>query len=225
MKILLVEDEIQLTKSLKKILEHNNYIVDIVHDGIQSLDFVKTYEYDIIILDVMLPSLNGISVLQEIRKINSNVKIIMLTANGQIEDKVNALDLGADDYLTKPFSSQELLARIRSLLRRQKNITTNLIQFGDITLNKNNYSISNYNNEFVLGKKEYQIFLLLLQNKNSVVTYDILFNKVWSSDDFVTDGVIWTYISYLRKKLNIMNSNVQIKVLRGIGYSLVNDDD
>ncbi len=220
MRILLVEDEIQLAKSLKKILEHNKYSVDLVHDGLESLSFITTYDYDIIILDIMLPGVDGISVLQEIRNSNLNVKVIMLTAKSQVDDKVLALDLGADDYLTKPFSSSELLARIRTLLRRKNTIINNNLFFGDITLDTDTYKLQNNQGEFILGKKEYQILHLLLENKNNIISHDTLFNKVWNSESDVTDGVIWTYISYLRKKLRILNSNVNIKASRGIGYSL-----
>lgn len=225
MRILLVEDEIELAKSLKKILEHNKYSVDIVHDGLESLSYITSYNYDVIVLDIMLPGIDGITILKEIRNNNLNVKVIMLTAKELVEDKVLALDLGADDYLTKPFSSSELLARIRSLLRRKNTNIINNLTYGDIILDEDTYTMKNNKGEFILGKKEYQIIKLLLENKNNIISHDVLFNKVWNSESDVTDGVIWTYISYLRKKLRLLNSTVSIKANRGIGYSLETQDD
>ncbi|MFI3251922.1 MAG: response regulator transcription factor [bacterium] len=219
MHILLVEDELHLAKSLKKILEHHNYTVDMVHNGLEVLPFVKTYCFDVIILDVMLPGLDGVNVLKQIREINTNVKIIMLTAKDLIEDKVCALDGGADDYMTKPFSSSELLARIRVCLRR-KDSQIDSTSFGDLTLENNTYKLINSNGEFVLGKKEYQIMELLLENKTNIIEHHTLFDKVWNCESDVTDGVLWTYISYLRKKLRLLNSNVSIKATRGVGYKL-----
>ncbi len=219
MRILLVEDEIQLAKSLKKILEHNNYTVDLVHNGLDVLSYITTYSYDIILLDIMLPGMNGVNVLTEIRKKNVNVKIIMLTAKDLIDDKVQALDLGADDYMTKPFSSTELLARLRTQLRRKDSISSSY-SFGDLNLDITTYTLKNTNGEFVLGKKEFQIMQVLIENKNQIIAHNILFDKVWNSESDVTDGVLWTYISYLRKKLRLIHSNVSIKATRGIGYSL-----
>lgn len=220
MRILLVEDEVSLAKSLKKILEHNKYSVDLVHNGLEVISFINTYLYDIVILDVMLPGLDGVNVLKEIRKINSNIKIIMLTAKDLIEDKVYALDQGADDYMTKPFSSTELLARIRSLLRRKESITSSNYVFDDLCLDLDKYLLRNKSGEFLLGKKEFQIMKLLFENKTNIISHNTLFNKVWDSEADVTDGVLWTYISYLRKKLRLLNSNVSIKATRSIGYSL-----
>ncbi len=220
MRILLVEDELELAKSLKKILEHNKYNVDHISNGLDVLNFVETYNYDIILLDVMLPGLDGVNVLKQIREFNLNVKIIMLTAKTLVDDKVYALDLGADDYITKPFSSSELLARIRSQLRRKDNIIVNNYIYHDIELDIDNYVLKNKKNEFILGNKEFQIMKLLLENKNQVLSHNVLFNKVWDSDSDITDGVLWTYISYLRKKLRLLDSVVNIKSVRGLGYSL-----
>ncbi|MFI3329615.1 MAG: response regulator transcription factor [bacterium] len=219
MRILLVEDEVQLAKSLKKILEHSKYNVDLVHDGLESLDYIQTYQYDLILLDVMLPSLDGINILKKIRENNLDVKIIMLTAKNLLDDKVNALDLGADDYITKPFASSELLARIRTQLRRKDVILNNYV-FSDLTLELDTYTIKNNNGEFILGKKEFLIMKLLIENKNKIISQDILFEKIWNCDGDASDTVLWTYISYLRKKLRLLNSNATIKVSRGLGYIL-----
>lgn len=219
MRILLVEDEIQLAKSLKNILEHNNYVVDMVHNGLDSISYVKTYSYDVIILDIMLPGLDGMSVLKEIRQINLNVKIVMLTAKILVDDKVHALDLGADDYLTKPFATSELLARIRSVSRRKETIVNEYV-INDITLDCDTYTLKNANGQFVLGKKEFLLMKILIENKSNILSHNILFEKIWNSDSDVSDQVLWTYISYLRKKLRILNSTVSIKASRGIGYSL-----
>lgn len=220
MRILLVEDEIQLAKSLKKILEHNNYTVDMIHNGLDVISFITTYNYDIILLDVMLPGLDGVSALKKIREINSFVKIIMLTAKDLVSDKVLSLDLGADDYITKPFSSTELLARIRSSLRRKDTTISTDYFFEDISLDIKTCVLKNKNGEFQLGKKEFKIMKLLLENKNQILSQEILFNYVWDSESSITDGVLWTYISYLRKKLRVLDSKVSIKASRGIGYSL-----
>ncbi len=225
MRILLVEDEVSLAKSLKKILEHHNYNVDMVHNGLEVLDYIKTYSYDIVILDIMLPGIDGVNVLRQIREINLNIKIIMLTAKDLTEDKVYALDLGADDYMTKPFSSSELLARIRTLLRRKDSVIVNEYKFEDITLDIDNYILSSSSNQFELGKKEYQIMKLLLESKTNIISHNVLFDKVWDSESDVTDSVLWTYISYLRKKLKLLNSKVIIKAARGIGYSLEVSND
>lgn len=219
MRVLLVEDEIQLAKSLKKILEHDKYTVDLVHNGSDVFSYITTYSYDIILLDIMLPGMNGIDILKQIRSVNLDVKIIMLTAKTLVENKIEALDLGADDYLTKPFSSAELLARMRSLSRRTQ-IVINELQFEDIILDSSTYCLKNNNNEFILGKKEYQIMKLLLENKNKILSHQILFDKIWDCESDITEGVLWTYISYLRKKLRLLNSKVSIKATRGIGYSL-----
>lgn len=219
MRLLLVEDEIELAKSLKKILEHSNYTVDLVHDGNNAISYSSTYNYDVIILDVMLPGIDGINVLKKIREFNLNVKIIMLTAKDLVSDKITALDLGADDYLTKPFASIELLARIRSLLRR-KDIIINNFSFEDISLDIDKNLLKCNNNEFLLGKKEFKIMRILIENKNQIISHDTLFDKVWNSENDVNDSIIWTYISYLRKKLRLLNSKVTIKAVRGIGYSL-----
>ncbi len=219
MRILLVEDEIELARSLKKILEHNKYNIDLVHDGLESISFIETYQYDLIILDVMLPNLDGINILKRIRESNLDVKVIMLTAKSQVENKVEALDLGADDYITKPFASSELLARIRSQLRR-KDVILNNYTYGDITLLLDTYTLQNNNGEFLLGKKEFLLLKILIENKNQILTQEILFDKIWDSDSDVTEGVLWTYISYLRKKLRLLNSNVSIKSSRGVGYYL-----
>lgn len=219
MRLLLVEDEVQLAKSLKKILEHNKYNVDLVHDGLESLNFIETYKYDLILLDVMLPTLDGVNILRKIREFDLEVKVIMLTAKNSTNDKVNALDIGADDYITKPFASTELLARIRTQLRR-KQVIINNYSFGDITLELDTCTLRNVSGEFILGKKEFLLLKLLIENKNQIISQDFLFNKIWDSESFVTENVLWTYISYIRKKLKLLKSNVSIKTTRGIGYSL-----
>ncbi len=224
MKVLLVEDEVQLAKNLQIILEHHNYNVDIVHDGQIALDYYNTYDYDLIILDIMLPSLNGIEVLTRIRSLNKDIRIIMLSAKSLVEDKVKCLNLEADDYLSKPFSSEELIARINSCLRRgSAKINVNTI--GDLTLDLDNYILKTDSSEFKLSKKEFMILKILFLNKNNIVTHNTLFNKVWSCESDVNDTILWTYISYLRKKIRLLDSNVKINIIRGVGYSIGDNND
>lgn len=220
MRILLVEDEIDLAKSLKRILEYSKYVVDVVNDGEDALLFAQTYKYDLIILDVMIPKKNGIEVLEEIRMTDGDVKIIMLTAKTLTDDKVRALNLGADDYITKPFESSELLARIRSALRVRKVNMINVYSYEDISLDLDSYELKNDVASFVLGKKEYLIMKMLLENTDKIVLRETFYDKVWDADSEFNDNVLWVYVSYLRKKLKKMNSSVIIKLIRGVGYQI-----
>ncbi|MFR4987382.1 MAG: response regulator transcription factor [Lachnospirales bacterium] len=220
MKILLVEDEKRLAQSIEYILKKKKYMVDVVYDGEDAIDYALSKIYDLIILDVMLPKVNGIDVLNFIRKEKITVPILLLTAKSSIEDKVIGLDSGADDYLTKPFETDELLARVRAMLRRKGEIIEEEIKFEDISLNNNNYTLYCGNNEIPLSLKEFNIMKILISNNKNTIKKEFLIEKVWGFDKDTEYNNLEVYISFLRKKLNLLGSKVEIKTARGIGYYL-----
>lgn len=221
MKLLLVEDEIQLSEALTQILMKNKYSVDAVHDGDDGLNYGLTGLYDVIILDIMLPKLNGLQILKILRKKGISTPIILLTAKDSIEDKVTGLDLGADDYLPKPFSPEELLARLRALTRRKGEIINdNILEFGDIKLNLLNYDLECNNNSITLTLKEFEILNYFMQRPKIIVSKDDLITKLWGFDSDIDHNNIEVYISFLRKKLTHINSNVKISTIRRVGYKL-----
>jgi len=219
MKILLVEDEKELSSALKQLLLHFSYEVDCAFDGVEALNYMQLYTYDVIVMDVMMPKLDGIEATKLARTRRINTPILLLTAKSQVEDKIEGLDAGADDYLTKPFSMKELLARIRALSRRSVNIVNNK-EFGDLILDKNLYTIKNGEKETKLTRKEYQLLEYLVIHSNGFVESEKLFNDVWKSDSESFINVVWVFIASLRKKLASIDSNVIIKVSRGKGYKL-----
>ena len=222
MKILLVEDNIQLNKALSTLLKRNTYLVDSAFDGEEALYYIKEYQYDVIVLDIMLPKIDGLEVLKRTRNSGINTPIIMLTAKSTIEDKITGLDLGADDYLPKPFNSEELLARIRALGRRktQNYIDEKEISFGDIVIDTNNYVLINKNNRIDLSVKEMNILLLLIKGNGNIVSPNTIVRDAWDSESSPIDANVWVYISYLRKKLESIKSKVTIKSIRYQGYYL-----
>lgn len=221
MRILLVEDELQLSEALNQILTKNKYIVDAVYHGEDGLDYGLTDIYDAIILDIMLPKLNGLEVLRKLRKENINTPVILLTAKGQIEDRVKGLDTGADDYLVKPFATEELLARLRALTRRQGEILNdNLLEVGDIRLNISSYEMEGPTDSIKLSLKEFEIMRYFMQRPKSVVTKDDLITKLWGYDSDVEHNNIEVYISFLRKKILYVGAQTSIATLRGIGYKM-----
>lgn len=220
MRLLLAEDEQELSKALVTVLKHNNYSVDAVFDGQEALDYLLAGEYDGAILDIMMPKMDGITVLKKVRASGSSLPIMMLTAKSEIDDRVAGLDSGADDYLTKPFSMKELLARIRAMTRRQGQTTDCILQFGDISLDRTTYILSSQKKEFRLANKEYQMMEMLLTNPGQIISADQFMDKIWGYDSESEQNVVWVYISYLRKKLTALDSHVQIKATRGIGYSV-----
>lgn len=221
MKILLVEDEKQLNEALTQILINEKYSVDSVHNGEDGLEYGLTDIYDIIILDIMLPKLNGLEVLRELRKKNISTPIILLTAKDSVEDKVTGLDLGADDYLPKPFSPQELLARLRALSRRKGEvISDNILCFGDIQLNLSNYDLICKNASVTLTQKEFEILNYFMQRPKNIVSKDDLITKLWGFDCDIEYNNIEVYISFLRKKLIFIKSSVKITTIRRAGYKL-----
>ena len=221
MRLLLVEDEKQLSEALKQILIKNKYTVDAVYNGDDGLDYALTGVYDVIILDVMLPKLNGLEVLKIIRKRKITTPIILLTAKGTVEDRILGLDSGADDYLPKPFAPEELLARLRALTRRNTNlINKNILEFADIKLNLSTYEMEANDNNITLTQKEFDIFKYFMQRPKLVVSKDDLITKLWGFDADIDYNNIEVYISFLRKKLSYVESDVKITTIRRVGYRL-----
>jgi DNA-binding response OmpR family regulator len=221
LKLLLVEDEKQLSEALTHLLKKNNYDVDSVYDGEDGLEYALTGIYDIIVLDIMLPKMNGLDVLMNIRNDKISTPVILLTAKGEINDKIEGLDKGADDYLPKPFSPEELLARLRALTRRKGEfINENILNFSDINLNLSTYELESGSGSIRLSLKEFEILRYFMDRPKMVVNKDDLITKVWGYDSNVEHNNIEVYISFLRKKLSYVGSKTSIKTLRGIGYKL-----
>ncbi|RDU24499.1 response regulator transcription factor [Anaerosacchariphilus polymeriproducens] len=220
MRILLAEDEKELSNALAAILKHNNYSVDPVYNGVDALDYGLSENYDVIILDIMMPKMNGLEVLEKLRQKEIHTPILMLTAKAEIEDRIQGLDMGADDYLSKPFAMGELLARVRAMGRRKSEFTPNLIEVGNISLNKENYELSNGQTSLHLGNKEYQLLEMLMVNPKRLISTEQFMERIWGYDAEAEINVVWVYISYLRKKLSSLDANVKIKAVRGIGYTL-----
>lgn len=220
MKLLLVEDEKRLSQALCEIFRKNKYVVDPVYDGKIALEYVQSGVYDAVILDIMLPSMNGIEVLKFIREQHNSIPVLLLTAKDEIEDKVRGLDYGADDYVTKPFSTEELLARVRSLLRRKGEVIDTSLSYGDISLHQKTAKLSCGNNSIKLALKEFLIIELLLQNTQQIITKERIINKIWGGDSEAEYNNVEVYISFLRKKLQFLGAQTEIITSRGIGYSL-----
>ncbi|MEG6612090.1 response regulator transcription factor [Pseudoclostridium thermosuccinogenes] len=221
MRVLLVEDEKYIARAVAEVLKKNHYTVDLAHDGEFGLDCALSGIYDIIILDIMLPKIDGFSILKEVRRKGIVTPIILLTARGEIKDKVQGLDLGADDYLAKPFHTDELLARLRALGRRNTVLAFNgNLNFGDISLSPHTLLLSKNGKEVKLKLKEAQLMELLIKNKNMIVSKESIIEKIWGYDEDVTDNHVEVYISMLRKKLSQLSSGCVIQTIRGIGYVL-----
>ncbi len=220
MRLLLAEDERSLSRALCAILTKNNYTVDAAYDGEEALDYLAVGEYDGIILDIMMPKLDGLSVLKKIRSQGSLVPVLLLTAKSEIDDKVDGLDAGANDYLTKPFAAKELLARLRAMLRVQHQAPENRLTFGNITLDLGTYELSSASGSCKLAGKEFQMFEMLISNPKHLISTEHFMDKIWGYDSDAELSVVWVYISNLRKKLTALNADIRIKATRGSGYSL-----
>lgn len=222
MKVLLVEDNVQLNKALTTLLKRNSYVVDSAIDGEEALYFIREYQYDVIVLDIMLPKIDGLEVLRRVRKEGLQTPIILLTAKSTIEDKITGLDLGADDYLPKPFNAEELLARIRALGRRkaQEYSDKETISFGDLIVNNNNFVVKCGDKEVTLSNKEAQILVLLINANGNIVSLETITNQAWEMESSAIDANVWVFISYLRKKLEAIGSKTKIKSIRYQGYYL-----
>lgn len=224
MRILIVEDEIHLAEALTQILKKHNYTVDSVDDGELGLDNALSNIYDLIILDIMLPKMDGISILKEIRKEGLSTPVILLTAKGELSDKVIGLDSGADDYLPKPFATEELLARIRAMARRKGEVLQdNSLKFGDIELNPSTLKLCCEGKEVKLILKESELLELLITRKKAVTSKELIIEKLWGFDSDVEHNHVEVYISFLRKKLIYLTSNIKINTIRGVGYILEGD--
>ena len=219
MKILIVEDDKDISKAIVKVLKLENYQVETVYDGMMALDYLDYEEYDGVILDIMMPKLDGVSVVKEMRKRGDKTPVIMLTAKSEVSDKVTGLDAGADDYLTKPFSMKELLARVRAITRR-KNSEIVTFSFEDLILNNQNYELSYKGKNVRLSSKEYQVMELLINHPNKLISTETLMDKIWGYDSEAEINVVWVYISALRKKLQTIDSLISISAVRGVGYKL-----
>ena len=220
MRVLLAEDEKELSDALAAILKHANYSVDAVFDGADALDYALAQEYDALILDIMMPKLDGLAVLKKLRQQGRNVPVLFLTAKSQLQDIIDRLDAGADDYLTKPFAMGELLARLRSISRRQPEFSPNMLQYGNLSLNRENFELSTCRGICRLSGKEYQIMELLMRNPGRLISTELFLEKVWGYDAESDISVVWVYLSNLRKKMASIGANVQIKATRGAGYLL-----
>jgi DNA-binding response OmpR family regulator len=221
MRLLLAEDEVELSNAIVTILKHQNYSVDAVYDGIDAYDYLSAQEYDGAILDIMMPKLDGISVLKKLRSEGNSTPILMLTAKSELNDKIEGLDSGADDYLTKPFAMQELLARVRAITRRNGEVQGQTLSYSDLTLNRSNFTLTCGDKSIALSNKEFQMLEMMITNPKQIISQDQFMDKIWGLDSETEMSVVWVYISYLRKKLKDINSHVSIKATRNVGYSLV----
>lgn len=220
MRLLLAEDEKDLSRALTAILERSNYSVDAVYDGEEALAYLNSNNYDGAILDIMMPKLDGLSVLRELRRQKNPIPILFLTAKSEIDDKVEGLDAGANDYLTKPFAAKELLARIRAMTRENTEAINSCLHMGNLTLDLASYTLTSPSGSFRLANKEFQILEMMMGNPGQLIPSERLLERIWGYDSEVEINVVWVYISYLRKKLSALNATVQIKAARNAGYFL-----
>ena len=220
MRLLLAEDEKELSDALVAILKHNNYSVDAVYNGEDALHYLEADNYDGAILDIMMPKMDGITVLQNIRAKGNDVPILILTAKSEVDDRVLGLDSGADDYLSKPFAAKELLARIRSVTRRRTEAVSSVLNVGNLSLDCTTFELKSSTDTIRLPNKEFQIMELLAANPGQVISTERFMEKIWGYDSETDVGGVWAYISYLRKRLTELEANVKIKVARGQGYYL-----
>lgn len=225
MKLLIAEDEIDLAEALAAFLERNKYTVDVVHDGEEAYYSASAGAYDAIILDIMMPKKDGIRVLKELRAEGNTTPVMMLTAKGETSDRIVGFDTGADDYLPKPFDTDELLARLRAILRRKGEIKSNTLTFGDLTLDCDAGTVSCGEKSERLRGKEYQLMELFMHNPRMLFSADRIMERVWSWESDAEINVVWVHISNLRKKLKAIGSGVTIKASRGLGYMLEESND
>lgn len=220
MRLLIAEDEKSLSKALTVILEKNNYSVDAAYDGVEALDYLAVGQYDGLILDIMMPRMDGLTVLRRLRAKENNIPVLMLTAKSEIDDRVTGLDCGANDYLTKPFDTKELLARIRAMTRGRSGSQSSVLTMGNISLDRTTYELSSPSGSFRLANKEFQVMELLMSNPKQLIPTELMMEKIWGFDSDSEINVVWAYISYLRKKLTALNADIKIKASRNAGYSL-----
>lgn len=220
MKLLYAEDEPAMAEAVTDVLTYHNYLVDRVADGEEALDYARSETYDGIILDVMMPRLDGLAVVETLRREGCRTPVLLLTAKGEVEDRIRGLDLGADDYLPKPFAMGELLARVRAMLRRRQEFVPGVLTCGDVTLNLGSFQLACGDKSAVLPKMEYRLMETLMRNQGLYLSSEDLLVKVWGYNAQAEIGTVWVYISYLRKRLAALGSRVTVKARRGVGYTL-----
>ena len=225
MRILLAEDERSLSKAVTALLEKNNYSVDAVYDGEEALNYIEAGNYDGVILDIMMPKMDGITALRKMRAMGITTPVLILSARSEVDDKVLGLDSGANDYLTKPFAIKELLARIRAMTRSSEGQTDSTLRFGDVSLDTATHLLSGAEGSFTLANKEYQMMELLMRNPSHLISTERFIERIWGYDSDAELNVVWVYVSYLRKKLARIGSDIQIKAHRNSGYSLELSND
>lgn len=223
MRILIAEDDPKLLKSLVRIFELNHYAVDGVDNGIDAYDFATLGEYDGLVLDIMMPKMDGITLLKKLRAKGITTPVLFLSARTEIDQKIEGLDAGADDYLPKPFSTKELLARVRAMLRRKDNFTPDMLTVGSLSLNRSTYELLHDDKSQALSGREFQVMEMLMQSSGIIVTAEQLITHIWGWDTNVDTSVVWVHISNIRKKLEALGSPVSIKFIRGVGYVLEAD--
>ena len=221
MRVLIIEDEVRLASTLQDLLDMNGYTADVCHDGESGLDNALSGIYDVVLLDVMLPKMDGFTVLRNLRSAGNAVPVLMLTARSELSDRVEGLDRGADYYLTKPFEPRELLACIRALTRRQPELrSSDAVEFGDLKLDKSSFTLSCGDRSLRLSRKEFDMMELLMRNRDMVLTKETLLLKIWGYESDAEDNNVEVYVSFLRKKLDHLHSKVKIKTIRMVGYCL-----
>lgn len=220
MRILLAEDERSLSRALVAILTHSGYEVDPVYDGQEALEYGLSGYYDCMVFDIMMPKMDGCATVKKLRDANVSTPIIMLTAKSETDDKVQCLDGGADDYMTKPFETKELLARIRAVARRKEEYVHTVLTCGNIMLNSSTYELSSPTGSLRLMNREFQMLEMLMRGKGMMISSEQFMSRIWGNDSDADSNVVWVYISYLRKKLSALDADISIKTARGVGYYL-----
>ncbi len=222
MRILIAEDETTTAKALKILLEKENYSVDIVFNGNDAWNYISTVRFDVVVLDIMMPGIDGLEVLKRMRNEQNHTPVMMLSAKSEIEDRILGLNLGADDYLPKPFSTSELIARIKALARRNETYTEDVIKIGNMSLDINRFEIRVGKNVAKLNNKEFQLMELFASHPGYVFSSEHLMEKIWGLDSDSNIDVVWTYIGFIRRKMKNIGADVEIKTIRGAGYTLEN---
>lgn len=220
MRVLIAEDEKEIAKALKAMLERNRYSADIVHDGAGAVEYATQMEYDVLVLDIMMPVMDGLEALARIRERGIFTPTLFLTARGGLDDRVAGLNAGADDYLPKPFAASEFLARVKALSRRSDSYVPVILPFGNVSLDSNQYTLRSASGEVRLNNKEFQIMELFFRNPRHVFSTEHLMDRIWGRESETEMDVVWTNIGFLRKKLKGLSADVQIKTIRGAGYAL-----
>lgn len=220
MRVLIAEDEVEIAKALKVMLERSKYSVDIVHNGNDAYDYITMSTYDAIVLDIMMPGMDGLTVLEKVRSEGVSTPVLFLTAKGQLDDRVTGLNAGADDYLPKPFSTAELIARVKALTRRSDVYVPVVLSLGNTKLDCNSYELSCGSKPIRLNNKEYQMMELFMRHPHQIFSTEHLMEKIWGLDADAEIDVVWTYIGFLRRKLKLLGAGVEIKTVRGAGFSL-----